>query len=42
MLGRGQLRDRRKKGCRKLINMLSEADQTDLGFVAAQTEIGGS
>jgi hypothetical protein len=23
-----------------MINMLSEADQTDLGFVAAQTEIG--
>jgi hypothetical protein len=37
----GQVRSA-KKGCRKLINMLSEADQTDLGFVAAQTEIGGS
>jgi hypothetical protein len=31
-----------KKGCRKLINMLSETDQTDSGFVAAQTEIDGS
>jgi hypothetical protein len=37
----GQVRSA-KKGCRNMINMLSEADQTDLSFVAAQTEIGGS